>query len=364
MSEIGHFVYTSMRGYATILCDPQLEHEHKALETMAQGLVTSPGGFSIDFDGKNWRVVVVRRNGKDHVGRPRNLIHVAVLPANMPLPPIFSPCFLLMLTLEKLEHEDPGLKHRLPRSLRDIAPALKEGGFDKIVTDQNMLKECLSGEAKSLFTHSYDALADPDRVHKVENYRSEGALDYRLAVGLLPFWIHQRPCRLSNIDSGDTAPGKARLFIHQGTGRARRASISGIVRLGQAVLNLIAAAPQPQEALWLLHHIPMTKEFSAKGMQLLSEITARQGWPLDYQSANNGAGIKSQNPCLQWLLALKEVGGVAIAQKLLLNWRSQIEPSLTDEDVRDELDAHLAAATTPRALHNLLYLIQTEQLLH
>ena len=364
MNQIGHFVYTSMRGYATIWCDPHLAPEHKALETMAQGLVTSPGGFSIDFDGENWRVVVVRRNGKDHVGRPRNLIHVAVVPASTPLPPIFSPCFLLMLTLEKLEHEDPGLQHRLPRSLRDIAPALREGGFDKIVTDQTKLKDCLSGEARSLFIHSYGALAEPDHVHKVENHRSEGTLDYRLAVGLMPFWIHQRPCHLSNIDTGDMAAGKARLFIHQGTGSARRMTHSDDIRLGEAVLNVILAAPQPQEALWLLHHIPISEEFSAKGMQLLAEITSRQGWPLDYQSAKNGAGIKAQNPCLQWLLALKEVGGVNIAQRLLLNWRSQIDSTLTDEDVRDELDAHLAAATTPRAVHNLLYLIQTEQLLH
>ena len=362
MKLVAHHVYTSFGGYKTVHCCDDLRPQQERLESQAENLISGEQGFVIRRDAQAWWVIAIRKNGFDHVGRPRSLVHtIAVDHSQNKLPLVFSPAFLLVLTLDRLEHEDPGLSYRLPTTMADLPQQLSERGFDQLVTNQELLRECLRGEARSLFIASYDAMAAEDEITRIRNSVIDGIVDNRLAAGLLPFWVHQQDCVISNLRHmvvGDA--GVAKLYIDEAIESARITQ-SGRMSIGHILIELFNHITEPISLFWLLAALPNSDRLNRETMRALYEAVAKYGWPLTLRSVQKGLGLKDNMPCLHVLSAVTGLGGLKVLHQLLFEWRSQ--QTNLDPEVQELLDARLVALSDDTTAVNLLQLLQEEKLL-
>lgn len=260
MRPLGHHLYTSFGGQRTVYLSPWLEGLRGLLEQRARLAYATPGAFDGVHQGGRWIATFSSGNGLDHVGRPRTLVHQLVV-ASEQAPPVFSPLLLRSAALTRLEHDNPAIGHHLPADLDalDLRAALPA---------PSDLPRLLAGPARVLAHALLRALAEPGQpVREVVSDLPALLPDFAAASSLV--LVHAPPVQITSMPQPLPVPEPQQPLAvlalssgqprHGGGAHETLAWHSAADLAAEAVLSLIAEAPQPPRVLFLLRRIPLPR---------------------------------------------------------------------------------------------------------
>ncbi|MCS6969657.1 MAG: hypothetical protein RMM29_07780 [Planctomycetota bacterium] len=341
MRPLGHHLYTSFGGQRTVYLSPWLDGERQFLEHRARLAYATPGGIDGIHQQGRWIATFTFANGLDHVGRPRTLVHQLVV-SSQDAPPVFSPFLLRSAALTRLEHDNPAIAHHLPADLDSIdlraaLPAPEE------------LPRLFGGPVRALANALLRALADPGNPVRESVPDLPQLLPAFTAASSL-LLVHAPPVQITTLPQPLPLPDPqhppAALIL---TGQSPRApspydtlhcqSSAGLA--AEALLDLIAEAPQPPRVLFLLRRIPLrTLLIPSIALELHAALRAA---PLSFD--RNGLPLMppTEPAAHRVVRALHAAEAYDVIADILSGWRADlIAAGLADTEWLAACDACLA----------------------
>ncbi|GDY13366.1 hypothetical protein LBMAG53_22440 [Planctomycetota bacterium] len=313
MRRLGHHLYTSLGGQRTVFCSAWLAGWRAWLERRAGELYGEPGSFDIVQVSGLWVAGFVQPNGVDHVGRPRQLVHQIVLEATN-APAIFSPLLLRHALLGRLDHDDPGIEHRLINDLDRL-------DWSAVMPTPQDFPRILRGPARPALRGLLRAQRHPGTAERIQ---LTGLSDHLadLAAGSCAVLMHGQAVRICALAALRPEPDAGVLpTVHLTSGGTTRMHSDRLTGMADAEdwLDLIANAGQPHRVLQLLRQADLTRLLDPVRIAGLRTATS-SGWP-GFDRDGTVLVQPSWPQAGPLLVALLAVGAEPAVRSTLSRWR-------------------------------------------
>lgn len=313
MRRLGHHLYTSLGGQRTVFCSAWLAGWRAWLERRAGELYGEPGSFDLVQVSGLWVAGFVQPNGVDHVGRPRQLVHQIVLEATN-APAVFSPLLLRHALLNRLDHDDPNIEHRLVTDLDRL-------DWSAVMPTPQDFPRILRGPVRPALRGMLRALRHPGTVERVQ---LTGLSDHLadLAAGSCAVLMHGQAVRICSLATLRPESDAGSLpTVHLTPGGTTRMQSDRLTGLADAEdwLDLIANAGQPHRVLQLLRQADPKKLLDPVRIAGLRAATT-SGWP-GFDREGTVLVQPSSPQAGPLLAALLVVGADSAVRASLSRWR-------------------------------------------
>ncbi len=336
MKRLGHHCYTSIGGYKTVHCSPWLESVRGVLDRRAQACYSEVGRFDcIRRDGL-WIATFVLANGVDHVRRPRTLVHQVVFEsANEP--PVFSPFFLKLACLERLDHEDPALEHRLVTDLDQL-------NLREHMPHPQQFGAALQGDTVDFLLAFYESVMHAEEPETCLIKDIDSLLE-TIRPGSCLATIHGVDFHVSSLqhplDNYDLPS------VHIVNEMTRQCDMDSSILLpssSRCILDIFLEAEQPHLFLFLFRHLSLRQLVEGEGTHDLFRLVLEKRVCLD------PAGFPLVNEHFPELArVLMGLGGSAVLQHVLRKWL-ETAGMLSEPALADDCEEYLNKLTSAEAL--------------
>lgn len=323
MMRLGHHVFTSFGGQRTVFLSPWLASWRERLDERATAAYAGDPGFEVVHGQGCWWITLVSANGRDHVGRPRQLVHQVVVEDTALTPPV-SPLALLPHLLTRLEHDDPYLGQRLPDPLPSIAlPAAPD-----LVAACTAARPILAGAMDAILTGQWSSLAAPAE-----------AFDAIVATAGIP-WAFDRSLWVGTFARPLPPPAAAPTAgVRLWSSPSATVPVAGSA--GAWLVDLLLRHGRPGSLVGLLASLPATV-WSSPAQRALLGNAIHAGWP-DVITDGVPQIAPDDHRTEPLLCALVALGAPALASRVMSAWR----PVVAGSRLAGELEHAILAPSMP-----------------
>jgi hypothetical protein len=325
MIAVGHHVYTSFGGQRTVHLSPSLAGWGALLEERAAAAYGAEPGFEAAPWPGGWCLTAAVANGRDHVGRPRSLVHQLVIASPCAVSAA-TPLLALPLLLPRLDHDDPFLDRRLASELAGAdAPDAVLPGPAGLVAACGGAAAVLAGAVEAVAGGGWTALTVPPEQFDAVVAGSGLALAARPGCWI-GTWAQPLPA---------AAPAGAGLRLVPGPAAAYAPSGAGAW-----IVDQVRRSGWADRLAMLL--APLAGALASPGVRAALGSALEPEWPP--LAADGSLAVEPddhRSPAL--LAALAAAGATAQVRAALARWR----PLALSVGMLDELHRVLADPTAP-----------------